>query len=101
LRQEAAHHFIRRALTISCMNGTAWAAGPDWIWVVFPSETPNSTSRNKNLASHASSRKTSGGNEVIDGTNAQTECFGGVTPAHLSPEDMGDMFERYQKERGR
>jgi integrase len=23
------------------------------------------------------------------------------TYAHLSPEDMGDMFERYQKERGR
>jgi hypothetical protein len=23
------------------------------------------------------------------------------TYAHLSPEDMGEMFERYQKERGR
>ena len=23
------------------------------------------------------------------------------TYTHLSPEDMGDMFERYQKERGR
>lgn len=48
--------------------------------MVFPRETPDSTSRNKNLGSHPSSRKASSGDEVIDGTNAQTECFGGVTP---------------------
>jgi hypothetical protein len=47
--------------------------------VIFPSETPDSTNWNQNLASYAPSGKTSGGDEVIDGTNAQTEYFCGVT----------------------
>jgi hypothetical protein len=65
---------------ISRMNRTAWAAGPDGIGVVFPGESPDSTYRNKNLASYASSGKTTGRDEVIDRTNAQAECFGSVTP---------------------
>jgi hypothetical protein len=48
--------------------------------MVFAGESPDSTSRNKNLASYASSEKTTGRDEVIDGTNAQAEGFGSVTP---------------------
>lgn len=78
LRQESAHRFVRRVPTISCGGGIVWEAKPNQIGVVFSSETPHSTSGNKNFASDAPSGKASSGDEVIDRTNAQTECLGCV-----------------------
>jgi hypothetical protein len=48
--------------------------------VVFPSEAPDSTCWNKNFAADPPRGEPSGCDEVINRSNAQAECFGGVTP---------------------